>query len=173
MWARLIAAAVLIFVFCFGYVLLFGAPYLPTMKRQVKAAIKLSGLKPGQTLLELGSGDGRVLVAAAQAGLNVVGYELNPLLFMLSYIRVRRYRKQVRVIFGNFWQLSWPACDGIYVFLLPRLMGKLEQKIRAEGLSAVPVISFAFKFNELLPVSESHGVFLYRLEPHALRSGKN
>lgn len=154
---------VLAVALCFGYVLLFGAPYLPTMKRQVNSAIKLAELKPGQTLLELGSGDGRVLIAAAQAGLNAVGYELNPLLFMLSWFRTRLYRKQIKLIFGNYWLHSWPKCDAIYVFLLPRLMSKLEQKIRAEGLANLPVISFAFKFEDLKPIKEQHGVFLYRL----------
>ena len=164
MWLELLYAAMVVFVLCFGLVLVFGPPYLPTMHRQVEAAIKLANLKPGQTLLELGSGDGRVLVAAAQAGLNVVGYELNPLLFIFSWLRTRRYRKQVRVVFGNFWQMSWPKCDAIYVFLLPRLMAKLEQKINAERLNQVPLVSFAFKFKDLTPVNEEAGVFLYSLK---------
>ena len=164
MWVRALEIILAIAIFSFGFVLLFGAPYLPTMKKQVKAAIKLAGLKPGQTILELGSGDGRVLIAAAQAGLNAVGYELNPLLFLYSYVRTRRYHKQIKVVFGNFWHQSWPKCDAIYVFLLPRLMSKLDRKIRAEGLAKVIVISFAFKFSELTPVNEEQGIFAYRLK---------
>lgn len=160
----LIYGVVLFIVLCFGFVLIFGPPYLPTMSRQVQAAIKLADLEPGQTLLELGSGDGRVLVAAARAGLSVVGYELNPLLFAFSWLRTRRYRKQVKLVLGNFWQHSWPQCDAIYVFLLPRLMTKLERKIETEQLKEVPVISFAFKFNDLVPESEVAGVFLYRFK---------
>ena len=164
MWLELLYAVALVVALCFGFVLIFGPPYLPTMRRQVAAAIKLADLKPDQTLLELGSGDGRVLVAAARAGLNAVGYELNPLLFMFSWLRTRRYRKQVRVVLGNFWQLHWPKCDAIYVFLLPRLMTKLERKIKTEQLSSVPVVSFAFKFNNLVPVKDEAGVFLYQLK---------
>ncbi len=164
MWVRALEIILAIAIFSFGFVLLFGAPYLPTMKKQVKAAIKLAGLKPGQTILELGSGDGRVLIAAAQAGLNAVGYELNPLLFLYSYVRTRRYHKQIKVVFGNFWHQSWPKCDAIYVFLLPRLMSKLDRKIRTEGLAKIIVISFAFKFSELTPVNEEQGVFAYRLK---------
>jgi SAM-dependent methyltransferase len=155
MWSRPLLIIALAVVISFGFVLLFGAPYLPTMKKQVKAAIRLADLKPGQTILELGSGDGRVLIAAAQAGLNAVGYELNPLLFFYSWIRTRHYRKQIKVIFGNFWTKSWPRCDAIYVFLLPRLMNKLEKKIRSEGLAGATVISFAFKFSKLNPVAEA------------------
>jgi hypothetical protein len=49
---------ILVMLICFGGVLLFGAPYLPTLKPQVHAALELANLKPGQTLLELGCGDG-------------------------------------------------------------------------------------------------------------------
>ncbi len=162
--ARALTLAASVIIFSFGFVLLFGAPYLPTMKRQVKVAIKLANLRPGQVILELGSGDGRVLIAAAQAGLNAIGYEINPLLFLYSFVRTRRYRKQIKVVLGNFWSQSWPKCDAIYVFLLPRLMSKLEKKIRSEGLTKVTVISFAFKFSDLTPVDEAQGIFAYRLK---------
>jgi hypothetical protein len=47
----LVGIAVVMF---FGFVILFGAPYLPTLKPQTNAALDLLDLKPGQTLLELG-----------------------------------------------------------------------------------------------------------------------
>ena len=71
----------------FTFVVLFGAPFLPTLKDRVPEAIKLIGLKEGETLLELGSGDGRVLRCAAENGLNAIGYELNPLLVIYSKIK--------------------------------------------------------------------------------------
>ena len=89
---------ILVLILAFAGVILRGAPYLPTLDAQAKAAVKLSGLNAGQTLLELGSGDGKVLVVAAQAGLQVVGIELNPFLVVISWLRTRRYRKQVRII---------------------------------------------------------------------------
>ncbi|HEU4984185.1 MAG TPA: class I SAM-dependent methyltransferase, partial [Nitrososphaera sp.] len=63
-----------------GFVVFFGPPYLPTLRRNIDAALDLLDLKPGQTMLDLGSGDGRVLVAAAKRGINVVGIELSPVL---------------------------------------------------------------------------------------------
>ncbi len=44
---------VLILIFCFGFVVAFGAPYLPTLGKQQQQALELLGLKPGQTMLEL------------------------------------------------------------------------------------------------------------------------
>lgn len=67
-------------IIIFGFVILFGAPYLPTLKPQIKIALDMLDLQPGQTLIEIGSGDGRVLKAAAERGWNAVGYELNPVL---------------------------------------------------------------------------------------------
>src|ERR1700710_1767842 len=88
---------------CFAGVLLVGAPYLPTLTPQVHAALELANLKPGETLLELGCGDGKVLIAAAQIGIHSVGYELNPLLALLAWLRTRRFGSSVKIVWGNFW----------------------------------------------------------------------
>ena len=82
-----LALAVIILMLSFGAVLLFGAPYLPTLNPQVKAALELSELKAGDTLLELGCGDGKVLIAAAKLGINVVGFELNPFVAFVAWLR--------------------------------------------------------------------------------------
>ena len=82
----LLAIGVVMFV-VFNFVILFGAPFLPTMKKQVKPAMDLMNLKPGQKMLELGCGDGRLLIAAAEEGLIATGIELNPLLVIICRIR--------------------------------------------------------------------------------------
>jgi SAM-dependent methyltransferase len=163
LWVDILLLLALIVVLSFGWVLIRGAPYLPTLRKQIKCAFELADLKPGATIIELGSGDGRVLIAAAKAGLKAVGYELNPLLFIYSRIRTRRFGKQIKVIFGDFWLASWPRADAIYVFQLSRLMDRVERKIRQEGLENVIVISFAFKFKNLDPIKQKDGVYLYRL----------
>ncbi|HEX5744057.1 MAG TPA: hypothetical protein VFX84_01245 [Candidatus Saccharimonadales bacterium] len=157
----LIAAAAIL-LFCFGGVLLFGAPYLPTLSPQVKAALDLAGLKRGQTMLELGCGDGRVLVAAAGKGLNVVGYELNPLLAFVAWARTRRYRKQVKVVWGDFWRAEWPPADAIFTFLLPRYMKKLDEKCERYPHKPVRLVSFAFTVPGRKANASKRGVYMYR-----------
>src|SRR5690606_558532 len=111
----------------FVFVIFYGAPYLPTFKKSVDEALDLIDLQAGQTLLELGCGDGRVLIAAAERGLKVVGYELNPLLAALSWVRTRKYAGRVQVVWGNYWTKSFPeSADGIFVFLLQKYMPKLD-----------------------------------------------
>lgn len=120
-------------VFLFGFVLLFGAPYLPTQRQQAQAALDLLALKKGQTLYEFGCGDGRVLRQAAERGLKVVGYELNPLLVLVARCYTWKYRKQVKIVWGSFWKADISQADGVFVFLLDRFMRQLDSKLAAES----------------------------------------
>lgn len=147
----------------FAGVLLFGAPYLPTLKPQVVTALDLVNLNKEQTLLELGCGDGKVLVAAAERGLLVVGYELNPILAFISWARTRKYRGRVQVIWGDFWQADWPEADGIFVFLLDKYMDKLDKKIvQTYTNRKVKLVSFAFKIPGKTIGKAQKGIWLYQ-----------
>lgn len=148
-------------ILLFSFVLLFGAPYLPTLSRQKQDALDLLSLKEGQTLVELGSGDGRMLAAAAERGIHAIGYEINPLLFVYSWVVTRRYQGLVRVRLANFWSQPLPACDGVYVFLLDKFMSKLYKKITQEITTSVKVVSFAFQFPNKKHKTEQSGLYLY------------
>ncbi|HEX7632708.1 MAG TPA: class I SAM-dependent methyltransferase [Candidatus Saccharimonadales bacterium] len=156
-----LSAVLLVLLICFAGVLLFGAPYLPTLGPQVRAALELAELQPGDTLLELGCGDGKVLVAAAQKGITVVGYELNPLLVIVAWLRTRRYRKNVQIIWGDFWKKDWPQAQAIFVFLLPRYMSKLNKKVIQYKHKPVKLVSFAFTISGRKPAAQKDGVMRY------------
>lgn len=186
-WLFIVALAV---IGLFGFVVLFGAPYLPTLSARKHDALRLLNLAPGQTLLELGSGDGRMLAAAAKQDIHAVGYELNPLLVIYSKLVTFRYRHLVTIKWANFWHHTLPPCDGIYVFLLDRYMPKLHNKITQEISNSVnpgrerpplgrrhgnaktlpisdgvKLVSFAFKIPDLKPVKELNGMYLYKYTP--------
>lgn len=146
---------------CFTAVLFFGAPYLPTRRTQIDAALELSKLKRGETMLELGCGDGRVLIAAAQKGIKSVGYELNPVLALIAWARTIKYREYVRIIWGDFWRKDWPEHQVIFTFLLPKLMPKLNKKIIQSKHKPVKLVSYAFEIPDLPADAEKAGVFLY------------
>lgn len=151
-----------ILILLFGFVVFFGAPYLPTLNPQVQAALKLADLKKGDHLLELGSGDGKVLIAAAKQGIRVTGYELNPLLVVISWLRTLRYRTLVKVVWGNFWYANLPKADAIFVFLLPRYMDRLDKKIIQQSSGRVKLVSFAFTIRGKVVDAEKEGVYLYK-----------
>lgn len=149
-------------ILIFGFVVFFGAPYLPTLGRVQTDALDLLDLKPGQTLLELGSGDGKVMRAAAKRGLNVVGIELNPLLVLASYFVTFKYRKQIKIIWGNYWYLSLPPANGIYVFLIDRFMKKLDKKIKSEYPKGILLASNSFVIPAKKHIKHQGGVYLYK-----------
>lgn len=151
----------LVLILSFSFVLLYGAPYLPTLRPQVKTALDLLDLKPGQTMLELGCGDGKVLIAAAERGIRSIGYELNPILAAWAWLRTRRYRRLVRIVWGNYWTQPWPPCEGIFAFLLPRFMSKLDKKVVQQTSQPVKLVSFAFQIPGRRASRQVAGVFRY------------
>ncbi len=149
-------------VLIFGFVITIGAPYLPTLQSQQTAALNLLALRPGQTLLELGCGDGRVLRRAAQQGLTAIGYEINPVLVIVAKLMTWQYRHQVRVVWANYWRVSWPQADGIFVFLLDKYMKKLDNKVAQYAKKrSIKLASFAFKIPGRKITAERAGVYLY------------
>lgn len=146
----------------FGFVVLFGAPYLPTLRKQTEIALDLLEVKKGMTILELGSGDGSVALAAAKRGAIVTGYELNPILVIVGKLRCMRYRDQVRIHWANYWQVKWPVTDGVFVFLLDKYMMKLDKKIIQQyNGKKVKLVSFAFEIPGRKPLKKKGGMFLY------------
>lgn len=150
-------------IFMFSFVVLFGAPYVPTLRRQQRAALELLNLKPGQVFYDLGCGDGRLLIAAAQAGYRAVGYEINPLLAGLAYLRTRRYGGRVKVVWGNFWRADIANADAVFVFLIERHMRRLDKYLKRQFPDkSVKVVSYAFKIPKRKILAERGAVFLYQ-----------
>ena len=148
----------------FAGVLLFGAPYLPTLRKQQKEALDLLSLKPGQLLIELGSGDGRILKEAAKRGVRSIGYELNPFLVIYSKISCWPVRKLAKTHWRNFWHVSIGPADGIYTLLLDRYMPKLDNKIVVEATKPLKFVSFSFELPNRKPVKKQSGLFLYHFD---------
>ena len=155
----LLLVFVLIF-YSFGIGVFFGAPYLPTLAKQRETALELLDLKAGQTLYDLGCGDGRMLKAAARHGLNAVGYEMSPILVLMARAINWRYRKQVKVVLGNYWNADISGADGIFVFLLDKYMPKLDKKISALH-KPIRLASYTFKIPGKEPIAKREAVFLY------------
>lgn len=152
-----------LFVLPFSLVLLFGAPYLPTRKKTAELALDMLTLKPGQKLVDLGSGDGAVLIAAAQRGIYATGYELNPLVFAVSYLRCLPYRKYITVRMADFWKQPIPKnTNAVFVFLLDKYMEKLDQKLATELDSGSRVVSYTFKIPGKKIAAEKQALHLYQ-----------
>jgi SAM-dependent methyltransferase len=148
-------------ILAFSLPVIFGPPYLPTLRLNLETALDLLDLQQGQTLLDLGSGDGRVLIAAAKRGWNAVGIEVSPFLYVISRARTWKYRKQVRILWGNYFTTKWPEADGVFGFIIQYQMRRLDERIQEWHTKPVKVASFAFRIPGKTPIDEEGGVFLY------------
>lgn len=149
-------------LFMFSFVVIFGAPYVPTLKRQRKTALDLLDLKPGQAFCDLGCGDGRLLMAAAQKGCRAIGYEINPVLAAIAWLRTRRYGGRVKVVCGNFWRANITDADAVFVFLIDRHMKRLDKYLNRQFKDKrVKVVSYAFKVPNKKIASEVNALYLY------------
>jgi SAM-dependent methyltransferase len=147
----------ILLIFAYGAVLLFGAPYFPSLKPHMAAA----ALKPGQTVYDLGCGDGRFLKQAAKKGYKAVGYELNPFVFAYAWLTTRRYGRRVKVKYGNFWNADLSKADAVFVFLLDKYMPKLDEKLEGSG-KHFKLASHTFKIPGKKIIAKKYGVFLYQ-----------
>lgn len=159
-------------IFLFAIILIFhllvpvliGAPYLPSKKRQIEAMLKLAEIKLGDKVVDFGSGDGRLLIEAAKAGADCLGYEINPFLVWWSRKKIKKLKlnNKIRIIWKNFWKADVSQVDSIVLFGAQHIMKILERKLRKELKPGARVISLIYKFPNWLPIKEKDGVYLYQ-----------
>ena len=132
----------------FGFVVFRGAPYVPSKQSDLKRAFdELYPLGPNDTLIDIGSGDGVVLRAAARRGAHAIGYELNPILVWISRFFCRKYQA-IEVKLADFWYVSFSSkTTVIYTFGDARDIAKMAAKVEREATrlqKPLYFISYAF-----------------------------
>jgi len=164
----LLASALVVLALCL-YLLLqaramrTGAPWMGTPGRSVAAMVSLARPRPGEVWADLGSGDGRTLLAAARAGCRAHGYELNGLLAAWSERRARQagLAGLCTIHRQDFWTADLSDADIVSVYLIPHRMGDLREKLARELRPGARVVSFRFPVPDWSPAGEDAGVYLY------------
>jgi hypothetical protein len=159
----LVILLLIVFVGLFALAGIMGAPYVPILKRDSTTLLDLAQLKPGQTIIDLGSGDGRLLRAAAARGVIGIGYEINPVMYAISLIVCWRYRKQISIHLADLWHTKLPESNVIYVFLMPKFMAKLSKKFEDELHHKTTIVSYAFELPDRKPVRHNKNTFVYEI----------
>lgn len=137
------------------YVMISGAPFVPTSMDQVNRMLEAAKLKPGKKLYDLGSGDGRLVHKAAKIyGANAVGYEYSPFVWIWSQMLRPFWRSGAKLKYGNFWKKDLSDADVIVCYLLPNTMQKLHKEIVPKLKPGTIIISHAFKINDLKPLKK-------------------
>lgn len=143
-----------------------GAPFLRTKKSARQKMFEFADIKPGERIVDLGSGDGVFLFEAARRGAVAVGYEINPFLVTQTKTAAKSLglSDKIEVYKQNFWQVDLSGFDVVFLFGISHIMSKLEKKLRAELKPGARVISYTFKFPKWQPVKEQDNVSLYIIQ---------
>lgn len=162
MYAILALAYVLVFLFIVytGYAFIKGAPFVPSALGTVRKIIAMADLNKWDVLLDLGSGDGRILKKAAPMVKQAIGIEINPLLYWWSKARLSKH-KNVTVIRQDLWKTNLSNVDVLTLFFIAGKMHLLMLKIKKEMKPGSRVVSYGFKFPDWPYAKKDGKVYLY------------
>lgn len=144
---------------------MFGAPFEASKKKSIKEIIKLSKVKPGEKVIELGSGDGRIVIELAKKQAIVEGFEINPFLVLLSRRKIKKagLESKAKIYWKSFWRANLSKYDIIILFQFKTIMKRLEKKIKKEAKKNVKIISNTWKFPSLKLKKQIGDVRLYEI----------
>ncbi|MBL7053840.1 hypothetical protein ISS06_01385 [Patescibacteria group bacterium] len=159
-----------LFVFSsYSWAFFSAAPFVFSFRGEVDRMLKIAKIKPGEKFYDLGSGDGRMVLAAGQQGADSVGFEISFFPFILSKIKCWKYSKNCKIFYKNFWKANLKDADIIYFYLLPKSSSKLRHKFVKELNTGTRIISNAFPIKEWEPtrVFKKQGhppLYLYQID---------
>jgi len=149
-----------------------SVPFVPTPVEVIRRMLQMADLKPGELLLDLGCGDGRVLIVAAKEfGARAVGIEVrSDLASRAAYNAMKEgVSDRVLVINGNFFEIKLPPADVIFMYLLTSVNERLRPKLEREAKPGARIVSHDFEVTGWRPKmvedfrdgGRSHRLYLY------------
>jgi 16S rRNA A1518/A1519 N6-dimethyltransferase RsmA/KsgA/DIM1 with predicted DNA glycosylase/AP lyase activity len=151
------------------------APYYPTPEVIVERMLKFGELKPGEKMFDLGSGDGRIVIMAAQKfGADATGVEFDKDLWKQSTDKIKSLglEKRARIINGDVMKQDYSSANLITVYLLPGSNDKLRPILEKQLKKGTRIVSHDFEFSAWTPEKtehidddgegRSHTLYLYR-----------
>lgn len=171
----IIILAVLIWQFNLMLALIFGAPVVYSHSRAVFDAFKLAGLKPGETVIDLGCGNAHTLILAAKKfDAKGIGVERVPLFYWWSKFQVylAGESQNIQIFYGDFKKVEQylPKSNVIYLYLLNHVLVNMEDWLFTHIGPDTRIVSLSFKFAKHQPINscttcnlgDSTHVFLYK-----------
>jgi cyclopropane fatty-acyl-phospholipid synthase-like methyltransferase len=162
----LVAVPVVFCIAIWGYLyplLFWGAIYVPTSEEKIEKMVKLLKIKPGQKVVDLGAGDGRVLVALAKAGAKAYGYEINPYLVSraIKNIQKAKLADKAFIYWKSMWTIDLKDFDAVAIYPMEHIMKRLEKKFEKELKPGAKIVSNYFLLPTWKPDSTDGDVRLY------------
>lgn len=128
-------------------------PYVPTPEAVVEGMLDMAGVKPGERLVDLGSGDGRIAIAAAKRGARAMGVEINQRLVSRARLNAEMagQKDNARFVRDDLFAVSLREADVVTLYLLPQINEKLRPKLLTEMKPGARVVSHAFDMGDWPP----------------------
>jgi len=144
---------------------LIGIPCLPTHRKQARLMIELADIHPGDKVVDLGAGHGRLLFLAAAQGAQATGYELNPFLVLYIWLKTKLKKTPgtVRIKWQSLFKAEVGDADAVFCFLFPGYMPKLDAKLFGDMKAGARIITYVFSFSGRVPIIKKEGVSLYKV----------
>lgn len=154
-------------ILLFGFMAFTGAPYVPSLPRQIdRAFTELYPLSQTDVLVDIGSGDGVVLRHAAKRGAWAVGYEINPILAGLSWVISLR-NPRIKIQIADYRRAQFPPeTTVVYTFGDGRDIARMATKVEAEAVRLgrpLAFISNGFEVPDRQAVKAVGPYYLYKL----------
>ena len=147
-----------------------GALYVSTSRVRIDAALDEIPMVPGELLVDLGCGDGRVIRKAVKRhNVRAIGYEVNLMAYMRARLKCFNL-KDVQIKWGNFWHADLSRADVVFCYLYPDVMQRLSEKLKSDLKPDARIVSCNFRLpgyqpvNTLRPGNSLHNdpIFIYR-----------
>jgi len=132
-------------------------PYVPTPQAVVDKMLDMAQVKAGDVVIDLGSGDGRIMITAARRhGAQGFGVEIDPRLVQRSNEEARRLGIADRVKFlrQDLFNTDFHEANVLTLYLLPDVNIALRPKILAELKPGTRVLSHDYDMREWRPDAE-------------------
>jgi protein-L-isoaspartate O-methyltransferase len=152
------------------------APYVVSPQNIVDRMLEMAALKPGETVYDLGSGDGRILITAVQRfHAKAVGIELSDTLVQTSTERILKLglENEARVIHGDLLKTDLSPADVVTIYLMTDSNEMLRPNLEKYLHAGARVVSHEYavpgwkakEIEKAEPDVHGHWIYLYRMPP--------
>jgi len=140
-----------------------GAPFVPSRDHHVTDLLSIIEIETGTRTADLGSGDGRLVIAMAQAGADAHGYEINPFLVLWSVIRIFRSGVwgRAHIHWRSYWSADLSSYDIVTIYGSGPLMPRFKEKLCRELAGNARIICNTFQLPDMRPLRQKNNIYLY------------
>ena len=154
-----------------GWNLTLDALWQPTDRVSVRRILSLAQVKRGETVVDLGCGDGRIVITAARAlGAQGIGIEIDParVLWARTWACLAGVHSRVRILWKDMYKADLHDADVVVLFLAPDANFKLQDKLLRELRPGARIVSYYHPMWGWTPdkvgtAKTGYPIYLYRI----------